>query len=535
VSDAQPAIPGIPPEILALIDAAVDAVAVVDTEQRLVHHNRAFAQLVGLHQRELRKGPAGLCHTALRLATCAEPDGCLSKRALRANRPVRLDEVKSTGDDRVFILSALPLSGAGGAPYAVVETYRDVSAESRIQTHYKELLEAEQARSARLRIELDEARAALLQVFRDESAGICQRLTEDFVALETAPAPERPTLLGRILRDLHTLKGSAGNVGLPDASSLAHAMESLLEDVQSGKREVQPRMVDLLLGGTEAIASQADAASRGELELDALRNAKSRVELLLAGQDPGGTPRGPRPRRAGDPLEPMIRVPTSAAIGAARGLSKFLDAIDLGIEASMLKELLEDTRKHTRVLMTASASSLFEAFRRPVREQAAKRGVDVSIEIAGGDVRIDRRLLDALRAPLGHLLRNAVDHGLEARPERLAAGKPEAATITLTAAEEADRIEVSVADDGRGIDPAKVRESAAGKGIAEAASMDDARALELIWRPGFTTARTITETSGRGVGLDAVKAQILSAGGDVRVESTVGKGTKFVLHLPKDG
>lgn len=531
MSGAQAATPGVPAEILALVDAAVDAVAVVDVEQRLIHHNRAFAQLVGLHQRELRKGPVGLCHSALHLATCEEPEGCLSKRALRSSRAMRLDEVMTTSDDRVFILSALPLCDRGGTPYAAVETYRDVSAESRIQSHYKRLLEAEQARSARLRVELDEARAALLQVFRDESAGICQRLTEDLLALETTKDSTGTTVLGRILRDLHTLKGSAGNVGLGDASSLAHAMESVLDDVRKGKRPVDSRMIDLLLGGTDAIASQADAASRGEIELDALRNARSRVDALLAGQDPG-EPRNPRPRRAGDPTEPMIRVPTSAATGAARGLSKFLDAIELGIDASMLQELLEETRKHTRALMTATASSLFETFRRPVREQAARRKLEVAFEIAGGDVRIDRRLLEMLRAPLGHLLRNAVDHGFEAAGER-APGRPSPA-IVLDAREDGERLEISVSDNGRGIDPAKVRAAAVDRGIAEAAGMDDAKVLELIWRPGFSTARTLTETSGRGVGLDAVKAQLLAAGGDVGVESTVGRGTRFVLRLPRE-
>jgi chemotaxis protein histidine kinase CheA len=183
--------------------------------------------------------------------------------------------------------------------------------------------------------------------------------------------------------------------------------------------------------------------------------------------------------------------------------------------------------------MTATASSLFETFRRPVREQASRRKLDVEFEIVGGDVRIDRRTLEVLRGPLGHLLRNSVDHGFESPEDRATSGKG-VPKIVLAAREDGERLEVSVSDDGRGIDPAAVRAAAVDRGIPGAGELDDAKALELIWRPGFSTARKLSETSGRGVGLDVVKAQVLAAGGEVAVESTVGKGTRFVLRLPRE-
>ena len=161
--------PAIPPAVEAMVAASVDAVAVVDVDQTPLTWNRAFARLVELRDRDLRdKRPRGLCHEKLGLATCREPEGCLSKRAIAHHKPMRMDEVAGTMD-LVYIVTAVPLADADGRAWAVIETYRDVSAESRMQSRYKELLEAERKRSAALQEELDEARGQLLRIFREEA------------------------------------------------------------------------------------------------------------------------------------------------------------------------------------------------------------------------------------------------------------------------------------------------------------------------------------------------------------------------------
>ncbi|HLL75968.1 MAG TPA: ATP-binding protein, partial [Pyrinomonadaceae bacterium] len=157
----------------------------------------------------------------------------------------------------------------------------------------------------------------------------------------------------------------------------------------------------------------------------------------------------------------------------------------------------------------------------------------VALDVAGGEVTIDRALLDGLAEPLGHLLRNAVDHGIEPAEERRAAGKAERGHIILRSAAEGARVRVCVEDDGRGIDLARVERAARAGGVIPAgARVREEQALRLIFRPGFSTAAGVTETSGRGVGLDAVERAVEGAGGEVRVRTRAGQGTTFELRLP---
>ncbi|MFJ2994394.1 hybrid sensor histidine kinase/response regulator [Pandoraea sp. NPDC087047] len=174
-------------------------------------------------------------------------------------------------------------------------------------------------------------------------------------------------------------------------------------------------------------------------------------------------------------------------------------------------------------------------FARMVRDLGRSLGKPARLEVRGADTQVDRDILDQLEAPLGHLLRNAVDHGLESPQARAAAGKSAEGVITLSARHSAGLLLVSVADDGAGIDIERVRQTVVKRGLVTtqtAQRLDDNELLEFLMLPGFTLRDTVTDVSGRGVGLDAVRAMVAMVRGTVRIEHAPGRGTKFILQLP---
>jgi two-component system chemotaxis sensor kinase CheA len=178
---------------------------------------------------------------------------------------------------------------------------------------------------------------------------------------------------------------------------------------------------------------------------------------------------------------------------------------------------------------------LFERFRRVIRDLCVASGKTVTLTIHGEKTELDKRMVDELADPLIHMVRNAVDHGLEHPDERQASGKPRTGTVTLQASHRGNRVVVVVSDDGRGINCERIRQKVIAKGLLSKAVADNLEADELIpfiWHPGLSTAETITEISGRGVGMDIVKARIENLSGSVDVRSIPGQGTTFIIRLP---
>jgi two-component system, chemotaxis family, sensor kinase CheA len=178
---------------------------------------------------------------------------------------------------------------------------------------------------------------------------------------------------------------------------------------------------------------------------------------------------------------------------------------------------------------------VFNRYPRIVRDQAARQGKLVELLLEGRDVRIDKSMVEALADPLLHMVRNAVDHGIEPPDERRAAGKPERARLTLRASQRGAEIEIKIADDGRGLDAAAIRAKAINRGLvtpARAATLDDPEIFRFIFEAGLSTAAAITETSGRGVGMDVVLTTVRRLSGDIAIRSARGQGTVFTLTLP---
>ncbi len=200
-----------------------------------------------------------------------------------------------------------------------------------------------------------------------------------------------------------------------------------------------------------------------------------------------------------------------------------LDVVTADLQASVMKTRMQPIKK------------VFGRFPRVVRDLARSLNKEVNLELQGEETDLDKNLVEALADPLVHLVRNAVDHGIESPEEREAAGKPRAGTIVLAAEQEGDHILLSIEDDGKGMDPDKLRKKAVEKGLMDAeaaARLDDKEAFNLIFMPGFSTKEQISDISGRGVGMDVVKTRIGQLNGSVEIDSRPGKGSRLSIRVP---
>ena len=207
----------------------------------------------------------------------------------------------------------------------------------------------------------------------------------------------------------------------------------------------------------------------------------------------------------------------------------------LGVAAGDLDRVADDLQGAVLGMRMQPVGRLFQRFPRIVRDLARQLGKDIELVTEGEDTDLDRGLVEALADPLVHLLRNAVDHGLEMPDDRERAGKPRKGRVRLSASQRGERIVIIVSDDGRGMNPQVLRSKAVEKGVideGQAARLSEVESLELIFRPGFSTAATVSDISGRGVGMDVVKTRIIELGGTLQVRSKLGQGSELELAVP---
>jgi two-component system, chemotaxis family, sensor kinase CheA len=423
------------------------------------------------------------------------------------------------------------------------------------------------------------------RLFADEAESRLATLSELLLELEATGGD--PELLASVFREAHTLKGAAAVVGLADVSRVAHAMEEALEGVRRDQRAATPALVDALLGTVDGMremvravlagedrAGQADRLVASLAEADApapaaptpapAAPAAAEAPPPNAAQDPGaagpptaqaGSPApapaaGDRPRApAGGPgkagadsirvpvqrLDEMVRLVGEAAasyLRVGRLLSERLGVDPGGVpELHELSRVLGDLQQRTLQARMVPFATIAEPLRRAARDLSRSLGKTVEFELRGQETELDRGVLDQVADPLLHLLRNAIDHGVEPPAERQAAGKPSAATVRVHAMQLGSEVVVTVTDDGRGIDVAGVRERASASG-ADLGDVADEEAVYAIFRSGLSTARSVTELSGRGVGLDVVRASLEAVRGRVQVRSEPGAGTEFRISVP---
>ena len=238
-----------------------------------------------------------------------------------------------------------------------------------------------------------------------------------------------------------------------------------------------------------------------------------------------------------DKLDSLMNLVGELVIGKSRlfQIGSKYDIEELREALSNINRLTTNLQDIVTQMRMVEVGFIFNRFPRMVRDLAKKEGKKVNFIIEGKDIELDRTVLDEIGDPLVHLLRNSIDHGIETPEERIKAGKSEVGTLKLIAKREKNHVKIIVEDDGRGIDPDKIRKKAVEKGIIteeEANKISDEEALSLIFAPGLSTAEKVTDVSGRGVGMDVVKSKISSLGGVVEIKSKVREGTRVTLTLP---
>jgi two-component system chemotaxis sensor kinase CheA len=441
------------------------------------------------------------------------------------------------------------------------------------------------------------------------------QLDADLIALEKDPT-ERPTL-ARVFRTLHSVKGTAGFIGLPKLQAVAHSAESLLSRLRAGELAFSRPIASAVLGVVDAIRQMLASVEADEGEgpddytaliarLDRLRETGGEAPAPVApskdaspppaanlwsnGPSPAAPPE-PAPRVEGatqslpaaerrseaavtpatasmtlvaspegtaahDATEPRPSAVSDSSIRVDVGLlDKLMNLVgelvlarnqivqfsttqeDAGFLGTVQRFNLLTTELQANVMKTRMQpiGNVWNKFPRVVRDLAVACGKQVRFEMEGQETELDKTIIETIRDPLTHMVRNAVDHGIEPPDVRAGRGKPAEGRLSLHAFHEGGKVIIEIADDGAGIDPQRVREKAVwSKAVSaeDAARMSERELLNLIFLPGFSTADKVTQFSGRGVGMDVVRTNIEKIGGTVDIESRLGRGTTVKMKIP---
>ncbi|HEX3403476.1 MAG TPA: chemotaxis protein CheW [Acetobacteraceae bacterium] len=404
----------------------------------------------------------------------------------------------------------------------------------------------------------------------------------DVALLKLERTPDDRETLSLIFRLVHTIKGTCGFLGLPRLEHVAHAAENVLGKVRDGVLTATPDTVSLVLTALDRVkailaglsATGAEPAGDDSELVDALNAAAS-------GQAPVASPvEPPAPAEAEEPpsppaaeaVEPAPRAapPQAAApepapgepIAATQTIRVTVDVLEdlmtlvselvltrnqllqlartqenngFTVPLQRLSHITSDLQEGVMKTRMQPIGIAWNKLPRLVRDVARDMGKKIELIMLGADTELDRQVLELIKDPLTHMVRNSGDHGLETPAERRAAGKPETGHITLNAYHEGGHIIIEIADDGRGLPLDRIRAKVLGNGLATEAelnAMTEAQLQRFIFRPGFSTASVVTAVSGRGVGMDVVKTNIEKIGGTIDLKTTPGSGTTFIIKIP---
>lgn len=402
----------------------------------------------------------------------------------------------------------------------------------------------------------------LLKDFLQEAAEHIDATSSELLRFERDQSD--PALVASLFRHIHTIKGSSGFLSLPRLSRIAHATESLIGPLREGAAAT-PALVSLIFSAIDRLAlllgeiAQTQAEPSGD-DSDLLRQIEDAVANLRSGQPASSQPLQPAVAGAAlPPLQEPLQAPGGRGGETVRVSVGVLDRL-IGIVSELVltrNQLLEvaglagDDAVKSSVQNLCSVTSdlqdavmrvrlqpvdrLFATLPRLVRDLSIELGKKIELLTFGAETELDRQVIELIRGPLTHIIRNAADHGIEPPVERFAAGKPETGVIRVAATYDGGQIKLEVKDDGRGLELSKIRSKAIAEGFAteEAlARMSEADIYQLVLLPGFSTASRVTAVSGRGVGMDVVRENIQSIGGTVSLNTKSGKGTTVTLRIP---
>ena len=431
--------------------------------------------------------------------------------------------------------------------------------------------------------------------FLVESDENLSRLDQDLVELEKHP--HDALLLGSIFRTIHTIKGACGFLAFSTLEGITHQAESILSQLRDGERDLTPALVSLILETVDAtrkvLASIEESGKEGPLQFEDLierLRAESQTQAIVEQQ--------PAPIRGVEDLKPesLIDEPTEQAHAViskealidgpgvrkqdkreAEGnedelvrhsaavdsnirvgvglLDKLMDLVgELVLTRNQILQFnsegedpaLNATSQRLNLITTELQEGVMKTRMQPigvvwnklprvVRDIAIDMGKEILLEMDGAETELDRTIIEAIKDPLMHLVRNSCDHGIESPKVRKRAGKPPQGLLTLRAYHEGGQVNIEVGDDGAGVDVARVKQKAVEKGLLrpeQADKLSDREALSLIFEPGFSTAQVVTNISGRGVGMDVVKSHIEKIGGVVDIFSRLGEGSTVKIRIP---
>jgi len=417
----------------------------------------------------------------------------------------------------------------------------------------------------------------LVRDFLQESEEHLQSVEQNLIKWEDNP--DDLECVDTIFRGFHTIKGVAGFLNLSDINRVSHEFENVLDQARSGDLSINPEITDCILGGidairemTSAVESSLESGEHIHHEID-VHNLITRVTHLgtdtpenldtakstkddnteLKKQDPADTAEEttaqatqqnkPRARSNGAIKVETTKMDYLIDMVGELVITQNMVAQNMVIRNTADKRLIDDVAQLKRITSTLQniamslrmihIESTFRKMRRIVRDLAHKSDKKINLELKGEQTEIDRNMVEALYDPLVHMIRNACDHGIESPENRTLAGKEEAGTITLNAYHKGGNVVIKVSDDGAGLNKQAIMEKAQSKGLINGdEELSDRQIYNLLFQPGFSTATTVTDVSGRGVGMDVVRRTIEKLRGQVEVESTEGKGSAFYIKLP---
>lgn len=398
-------------------------------------------------------------------------------------------------------------------------------------------------------------------LFISEAREHVRKIVDLAVLLEACPT-DRPTI-DALFRSAHSIKGMAASMSFMGIADLAHKMEDLMDGIRNGL-PVDASLFDLLLAGADQIGAMISDLENGGSGIGDSAALIGRIVAYSLGEqtarqdDNRDEPGAPDPPFAEPPsLPPLMEqraVPETVRVntdildslvnttGELITVKHRLAALAVNHRDENFPEALRDLGRYLRELQDQVMAVrllpfevVAELFPRMVRDLSRKLDKEVAFTMQGGDIKLDRSILERLGDPLTHILRNCIDHGIEPPSVRLAAGKPASGTLNLSVTRLKDQVEIGIADDGGGIDPETICAAAVAKGVVsreKSAGLTSQEKLMLICQPGFSMSTAVTDVSGRGVGMDVVKNTLQSLGGTLAIGSAPGRGATFLLKVP---
>ena len=367
-----------------------------------------------------------------------------------------------------------------------------------------------------------------------------------------------PAIIHELFRHAHSLKGMAATMQFDSIADFAHKLEDLLVKVRNGELSPTADLLDIILESNDLLGRMISFVETGnEANLPDASNLVARISAFARSGERFSNSENKQAQKETSPflchfrhsdsfktirvktetLDKMVNISgelTTTHHRLTEQLRLFPDA-GLNDSLALLSSQLRELRNEVFLARMLPFSVVTERFPRLVRTLSRNQRKRVVLSVDGSDTELDRGILESVAEPMVHILRNAVDHGIESSEEREASGKPDTGRISIKLIKDRNYATIDISDDGRGMDPARLVAKALDKGLInsdQAAAMSRQDALMLICAPGFSTAETITNVSGRGVGMDAVISAVRGFGGTFSIESTPGAGSSFQLMLP---